>query len=228
MSKTVSYAQFLKNVKKTRVTRAGMVKIMRENDAIEASKINGLASHTYLKDDVRAGLIRLDDIMRAGGQDLQVFGATVLREALRQLGSGSAKFTAEDISTILSSYSTHLNKSQMVLELAMSYGTEFALSLKSDREISTAFMLNKRLDRMGEPADENARKKIVQYAADLEECYYRKHGPFATSNFILEHYAALSESGVPAHVVIEKGLTLEQALAVGDNKSAQSIAEGWL
>jgi hypothetical protein len=38
MTEKASYEQFLQNVKRVRLTRAGLLKIMRENDEREAQK----------------------------------------------------------------------------------------------------------------------------------------------------------------------------------------------
>jgi hypothetical protein len=38
MSEQVSYEQFLQNVKRVRLTRAGLLRIMRENEEREAQK----------------------------------------------------------------------------------------------------------------------------------------------------------------------------------------------
>lgn len=38
MSEKVSYEQFLQNVKRARLTRAGLLKIMRENERREAER----------------------------------------------------------------------------------------------------------------------------------------------------------------------------------------------
>lgn len=38
MSEQVSYEQFLQNVKRVRLTRAGLLKIMRENEQREADR----------------------------------------------------------------------------------------------------------------------------------------------------------------------------------------------
>lgn len=38
MSEQVSYEQFLQNIKRVRLTRAGLLKIMRENEKREAEK----------------------------------------------------------------------------------------------------------------------------------------------------------------------------------------------
>lgn len=38
MTEKASYEQFLQNVKRTRLTRAGLLKIMRENEQREAQK----------------------------------------------------------------------------------------------------------------------------------------------------------------------------------------------
>jgi hypothetical protein len=190
----------------------------RDMDAMEAFSYNSIRS-TTIYNDVYHGETRLEDVKAIGITRIaKARASSVIRHALKKLGSGKAEYTLEDLKVLIDKYPNHVHNLHNSLELAERYGMEFTLSLNSpDTQMA---------DYLEEKGTERERLlDIVRYGDQVNQ-YQRDNSIYADTREY-EYTVKAYDAKVGIAGVAEGQYTIQQLEAIIDGVE-KSVSGGWL
>jgi hypothetical protein len=190
----------------------------RDMDAMEAFSYGSIRG-TTIYNDVYHGETRLDDVKAIGITRIaKARASSVIRDALKKLGSSKAAYTIEDLKVLIDKYPNHVHSLHNSLELTNRYGAEFALSLNSPDTQMADYLEEKGIER-------ERLLDIVRYDDEVDQ--YKRDNSIYADTLEYEYTVKAYDAKVDIAGVAEGQYTIQQLEAIIDG-AEKSVSGGWL